>query len=81
MKGLSAVHKTIEYIKHIAEFKDDSFGWEVDDIENDLPAVLGHYGILFDDFSSTQHAMLKEDLVTLAEREYESEIARIYAVL
>ena len=72
------VHRAVEFIRHRVECGDE-FGWDVEDVEEELPAVLAFYGISYDSFSDEALSVLMTELGWLAEAEQEREVVRIYA--
>jgi hypothetical protein len=73
------INRIVEYIRHQAEFNCEGFQWNVEDIEDDILAVLASYGIV-ENFSDEEIARLKNELEILADEEQTREMERIYAV-
>ena len=73
------INRIVGYIRHQAEFNCEGFQWNVEDIEEDIFAVLASYGIV-ENFSDEEIARLKNELEILADEEQTREMERIYAV-
>ena len=76
----SRIHQQVEYIRHLSEFRDEGFAWNARDIEEDLNAVLAFYGLFLDNETEEEIAVLKEELLIIAEEERVSEMGRIYMI-
>jgi hypothetical protein len=72
------VHQAAEYIRHRVDCGEE-FGWDVEDVEEELPAVLAFYGFCYEDFSEEGISVLMTELEQLAEAEQDREIVRIFA--
>jgi hypothetical protein len=70
---------TVEYIKQQADFKEEGFHFNTEDIEEDLQAVCGFYEVFIDTYSDEEIAFIRKRLMKMAENEQTKEMVRIYA--